>query len=589
MPGPDAHDGDRPRPDEIRTALDRMTGSDAFRGSPQLVSFLRYVVEATLRGQQERLKGYTIAVEALGRAENFDPQTDPIVRVEAIRLRRAIARYYANGGANDPVVIELPLGTYVPVFRRAGLEPREKPAERSAASPSPAIQRPAHWWRRSAAAALVLLGASIYAGLDFWFDFNTPNPAKTVALTLAAPVNAAPAIRPPSYPVVAVGAFEATGNDVSKSAADVLRARLRDALARFDEIQVVSPPLTETGASVSVSENAAVRYGLTANLEAQDGTIMLNVRLTDAADGRVVYAHTFGRLRHEADPIPGQDALVREISIALARPYGIIESYERARDTVADESYRCLIMARDYWRTYDPHRHWHARECLERSVAIVPDFALGQAALASIVLEEYRSGVNLRIGDAPPLRRAMQAARRAVELKPTSARAYQALANVHFARGDYPLAIEAGERAVMLNPYDPEILADYGGILVALGEQDRGVRMIQEAAGALAARPDRHDFLLFLTAYLVGDHVGAARYAALMASDDYPLGLMARALVAGHRGASDIARQYVERLSAVRPAWRSDYRGELKKYFPAEAISERLARDFETVASVPGQ
>lgn len=111
----------RPNADEIRAALGHMAVSEAFRGSPQLVAFLRYVIEATLRGEQDRIKGYTIAVEALGRGDDFNPQDDPIVRVEATRLRRALARYYENGGKQDPVQIDLPLGSYVPVFRRCAL------------------------------------------------------------------------------------------------------------------------------------------------------------------------------------------------------------------------------------------------------------------------------------------------------------------------------------------------------------------------------------------------------------------------------------------------------------------------------------
>src|SRR6185312_2890509 len=75
---------------EIRVVLERMAASEAFRGSPQLIAFLRYVVEATLDGHADRIKGYTIATEALGRTPDFDPQSDPIVRVEATRLRRAL-------------------------------------------------------------------------------------------------------------------------------------------------------------------------------------------------------------------------------------------------------------------------------------------------------------------------------------------------------------------------------------------------------------------------------------------------------------------------------------------------------------------
>jgi hypothetical protein len=104
---------------EVRAALDRFVVSPQMRCAPRLVGFLRYVVEATLAGQHCRIKSYTIAVEALGRDPSFDPQADPIVRVEAGRLRAALAHYYAGSGRDDPVVIELWRGSYVPVFRHA--------------------------------------------------------------------------------------------------------------------------------------------------------------------------------------------------------------------------------------------------------------------------------------------------------------------------------------------------------------------------------------------------------------------------------------------------------------------------------------
>jgi hypothetical protein len=119
MPHANTRDGERPTAEDVRAALERIAASEALCACPQLVAFLRYVVEATLRGGQDRIKGYTIAVEALGRRDDFDPRIDPIVRVEAMRLRRALQRYYANGGRDDAVQIVLPLGSYVPVFRRA--------------------------------------------------------------------------------------------------------------------------------------------------------------------------------------------------------------------------------------------------------------------------------------------------------------------------------------------------------------------------------------------------------------------------------------------------------------------------------------
>src|SRR4051794_39676156 len=104
---------------EIRASLARVTASEPFRNAPQLVAFLSYVVERTLAGAARDIKGYTIATNALGRPEDFDPQTDPIVRVEAGRLRRALDAYYGGEGHADPLRIVIPRGSYVPQFERA--------------------------------------------------------------------------------------------------------------------------------------------------------------------------------------------------------------------------------------------------------------------------------------------------------------------------------------------------------------------------------------------------------------------------------------------------------------------------------------
>ena len=104
--------------EEIRAAVECVVTSPGFRRSPQLVAFLRFVVESVLGGKAGQIKSYTIGIEALRRREDFDPQTDPIVRVEAGRLRRALASYYAAEGARRSVTIEIPLGSYVPRFCR---------------------------------------------------------------------------------------------------------------------------------------------------------------------------------------------------------------------------------------------------------------------------------------------------------------------------------------------------------------------------------------------------------------------------------------------------------------------------------------
>jgi hypothetical protein len=93
-PGPSADASpslDPPSPEEVRAQLARIIASSGFDASERSRGFLRFVVEETLAGRGERIKGYTIAVEVFGRDAAFDAHNDPVVRIEAGRLRRAVA------------------------------------------------------------------------------------------------------------------------------------------------------------------------------------------------------------------------------------------------------------------------------------------------------------------------------------------------------------------------------------------------------------------------------------------------------------------------------------------------------------------
>jgi Tfp pilus assembly protein PilF len=105
----------------IREQLARILESTPFVQSQRRQRFLEYVVHESLAGRGERLKGYSIALEVFGRPETFDPVADPIVRIEAGRLREKLRCYYDTDGWKDPVRITLPRGTYRPriVFRDA--------------------------------------------------------------------------------------------------------------------------------------------------------------------------------------------------------------------------------------------------------------------------------------------------------------------------------------------------------------------------------------------------------------------------------------------------------------------------------------
>src|SRR3954463_7457195 len=100
----------------VRRAVDKVAASTVFADSQRMERFLRFAVEETLQGNGGRLKEIVIGSEVFDRGADYDPRLDPIVRVEARRLRAKIEEYYEGPGRGDSVRITMPKGGYVPVF-----------------------------------------------------------------------------------------------------------------------------------------------------------------------------------------------------------------------------------------------------------------------------------------------------------------------------------------------------------------------------------------------------------------------------------------------------------------------------------------
>ncbi len=103
-------------PSAIHEQMERILNSPEFNATDAQRAFLQYVVEKTLAGHTDEIKGYTVATQVFGRREDFDQATDPIVSIQANKLRRALDFYYLAAGRQDPIRIDIPKGTYVPVF-----------------------------------------------------------------------------------------------------------------------------------------------------------------------------------------------------------------------------------------------------------------------------------------------------------------------------------------------------------------------------------------------------------------------------------------------------------------------------------------
>jgi tetratricopeptide (TPR) repeat protein len=518
---------DTPASDEVLAALDGIVSSAVFRGSPQLAAFLSYVVNSTLGGKSDSIKGYTIGVEALKRDKNFDPQIDPIVRVEATRLRRALERYYATEGAATPVRIELVRGTYTPQF-------------------------------------------------SYW-----------TTLRVAAAPNTAPATTPLSagngMPTLAIHPFKMLNESLRKSISNtVLHEKLCDAFARFDTINIKSAD--------GDRDDTPADYRLIGSIEYRGGNTHVRCRLLDATDNLVAWSRIFERPASADGPAADEDAIVIELAVTLMQPFGVVRARERVRHLAnggGDPRYRAIVEASESFRSFDPAQHVQARDHLEELVSADPSFAYGYTYLAGLYIREYQYRYPGSKSDSVLLDTAVQMAQRSIELKPESSRAYQIFSAVLFARQEITAAFAAADKAIALNKYDTTILSDYGGRLIAVGEITRGMEMLGRAAQFGTVRPSWYHFYLFLGGYLTGDLITTVHHASRITSNDYTLGLVAHILAAKIAGDQGRRNRAIARLTAIDPAWGTNPRGELARFFPVPELADRLAAGLAQ-AGLPG-
>ncbi len=384
----------------IERSLPRLFSSPGFVKSPRQRDLLRYLVDQTLAGNADRLKGYVIGVEVFGRGADFDPALDAIVRVEVGRLRSKLREYYEGDGETDAVMVALPKGGYAVEFR-----------QRNAARPESASTKPAP------------------AGVD-----ERPS---LVVLPLS---NLGPE---PGNDYFADGITDSLIFELSRLSGLFL-------ISRQSSFAYRNSPLS----SEAIAAALGVGFLLQGSVQRAGNRVRVTVQLIDASTGGPLLSERFDRDIQDIFALQDEvtRSIVRALQIRLAPAEAELFGHE---GTASVEAHDALLRGYESHWKYTPKSIVEARHYFSQAVEYDLQYAPAHAWLARSMLHQWM----MKWDTTPGLRdHAVHHARLAVELNPRLPYAVAILGWVYLWCKQRDSSIACCRQAVSMDSNNPELL-----------------------------------------------------------------------------------------------------------------------------------
>ena len=533
-----------PSEDEVRVELERILSNTDIQASEKRSAFLRFIVEETLAGRARNLKGYSIAVAVFGRDETFDAQADPIVRLEARRLRRDLDSYYVAAGSHDPVRISIPKGSYVPHFEWREVAP---PTAVSVEKPIVATDRSLPPWK------LLLTGLILAAFVLIAVGWFLLDGKKSPLSSITSDAKYGPAIV-----VLPLEAFNSTEN--SRFLAEGISQELIGALMRFPGFRLYTLPIGFESAAgpepATLGRNLGVTYVVSGSVRIESETLHVAMQMLEAGTGRVLWTESYARPLIPEALIGLQRELAGEIATVLGQPYGIVNQdldVRRAAPAVSTmQSYICVLRAYSYRRRFAREAFGPVLSCLTETVQRDPGYSDAWAMLGWLYLDtgrfEFAGNGSLQALQAH-YEKALQAATRAVTIDSTNILALKALASIHHYMGHYDDSERLARQALERNPHDPDTLAQLGWRLAARGKFDEGIPLLRHAIERTVNPPGWYYHFIAVDLYLKGDHEQMLRIAEQSSIDGSGFSQALIAIAAGALGMHDKAQEALAAMS----------------------------------------
>lgn len=402
--------------------------------SSVLTQFLNFVVSETLAGRSDSLKEYTIGVQALKKDADFNPQIDSIVRIHAGRLRRALKEYYYELGQNDPIIIDIPKGSYTPVFTF-----------------------------KSDKDMMVLTDQSQEEFTGNALDTEIASPPTSPVITIL------------EKPTIEVLPFKnITSQKEVQFFARGLTEYMSAELTHFRNVKVITPDREQPSNTRD--------FVLTGSIQWVTGRIRAWVHLTHFATQEQVWAQTFERHISFESYWEFQEEIVNQVLAEIMGLYGVISNFYVNK----------IDNARPEERTAYPLHYWHfhliknfdlptlqrAKQAYSDIVRNDPNNALAYAYLSQVCSGE-KALVNM--GFERGLDDGLAYGQLSLKRDPLCQEAYKALAINQLMRTHFKDAAQLLEQGIRINPKSNDYKAYMGATLIYCGFYDRGKEVLDEA------------------------------------------------------------------------------------------------------------
>src|SRR5450432_1850187 len=416
---------------EIKEQLNRILSSAAFKNSRVLSCFLKFVTDSTLAGKEQEIKEYSIGIEVLSRNSDFNPQLDSIVRINAGRLRRALKEYYYESGRKDSILIEIPKGSYIPVFQKQAHSPDRENKE-TAAQESPR--------------------------------------------------------RKTKKPVIAVLPFRNISANSSRDFfADGLGEQLSTELTWFHDLTVMSYYSSRHVSSLTsdITETARLlgaQYLIAGSIQTDEKHLYIRVQLIQGNNGEQLWAQSFERDNSASGIFEIQHEIVRNVLTAIGGYYGAIfrDIYKVTSHPRANviETYDAVFWYYHYQKVPTKIVMQNTIRALEATVKADPEYALAWAMLGEIYLDDKMYEFT-KIEN--PAEEGLKCALRAINIDPFCQHGYQALAWIYLFHHNVEECLKAVDQCIAINPNAADMTGGMGFVLICAGEFERGFKLLTDS------------------------------------------------------------------------------------------------------------